>query len=222
MKLKKFLRAAQGIYTYRISVGRFLLLCEHPNQAFSGSVQPGELVCLKELVNLANSIPGPIVEIGTLFGFTTQHIAACKRDNKELITIDDFSWNPVGMSQSVHREFCKRSLFYLVKMCRTRIFDGTNSDFYDSYNGQSPSMIFIDAGHTYEEVIVDIKWAINSGIPVISGHDYSDSFPGVRKAVDECFGQEKKVVGSLWVHVVAELDRDRQQDTPAYAEKPRR
>jgi hypothetical protein len=185
-------------------------------------VQPGELAYLKELVNLANSIPGPIVEVGTLFGFTTQQIAACKRDNKELITIDDFSWNPVGMSQSVHREFCKRSLFYLVKMCRTRIFDGTNSDFYDSYNGQRPSMIFIDAGHTYEEVIVDIKWAINSSIPIISGHDYSDSFPGVRKAVDECFGQEKKVVESLWVHVIAELDRDRQQDTVAYAEKPRR
>jgi hypothetical protein len=212
----RLVRAAQRIYTYRDRIRAFLLCCEDPDQAFYGSVQPGELVYLKELVGLANSLPGPIVEVGTLFGFTAQHIAASKRDDKELITIDNFSWNPVGMSEPVHREFCKRSLFYLVERCRTRLFEGTNRDFYESYAGQAPSMVFIDAVHTYEEVVVDIKWAMSKGAAIISGHDYSNRWPGVKKAVDEFFGREIKVVESLWAHhasfrspQLADLNRSR-------------
>ena len=81
--------------------------------------------------------------------------------------------------------------------------DGGNADFYRSYSGERPSMIFIDAGHTYDEVMVDMKWAMDRGVPIISGHDYSDSWPGVKRAVDECFGQEKQVVGCLWAHRAA-------------------
>ena len=61
--------------------------------------------------------------------------------------------------------------------------------------------IFIDAGHSYEEAIVDIRWAAKLKIPIISGHDYSDAHPGVKKAVDEVFGTAIKVVGSVWAHV---------------------
>lgn len=200
--LPRLVRVAKRIYIHRDKVGPFLLFCEDSNHSFLASVQPGELAFLQELVALSNSIAGPIVEVGTLFGFTTQHIAAFKRHDKELITIDNFSWNPVGMSQSAHRDFCRRSLYYLVEKCHARIFEGTNNDFRDSYTGPRPSMIFIDALHTYEEVAVDIRWAISNDIPIISGHDYSDSWPGVKKAVDEFFGNDKKVVGSLWAHAV--------------------
>ena len=60
--------------------------------------------------------------------------------------------------------------------------------------------MFIDAGHKYEDVMVDIEWAKNMGIPIISGHDYSDSLPGVVQAVDEVFGSDIEVVGSVWAH----------------------
>jgi hypothetical protein len=62
-------------------------------------------------------------------------------------------------------------------------------------------MIFIDAGHTYDAVVVDIKWALEIGIPIISGHDYGDAWPGVKRAVDEFFGQDKRLLGTLWAHI---------------------
>ena len=39
------------------------------------------------------------------------------------------------------------------------------------------------------------------GVPIISGHDYSDSHPGVMQAVDELFASDIKVVGSVWAHI---------------------
>jgi hypothetical protein len=201
MGVLSFLRNVGRIYTYRSQVVEFLQFCDDRNPCFCGSVQPGELSCLRELVDIANSLAGPIIEVGTLFGFTTQYIAAAKRPDKGLITIDNFSWNSLGMNQAAHRDFCKRSLFYLVENCNTEIFDGTNLGFYEAYRGPTPAMVFIDAMHTYEEVLKDIRWAIANGVPVISGHDYSDDWPGVKKAVDEIFGNDKKVVGTLWAHI---------------------
>ena len=59
-------------------------------------------------------------------------------------------------------------------------------------------MIFIDAGHSYEEVMVDIRWSNKMKVPIICGHDYSDAYPGVRQAVDEVYGVNKRVVGTVW------------------------
>ena len=62
-------------------------------------------------------------------------------------------------------------------------------------------MTFIDANHEYEGVKEDIDWAVSRGIPIISGHDYSDDFPGVMKAVNEAFPGKFRVTGSLWAYV---------------------
>ena len=201
MKLSRLLNDWRKIHKHRAAVRTFLRICESPDQAYLGSIRSQELGFLQELVQKANSIPGPIIEVGTLFGFTTQRIADWKQTEKELISIDDFSWNPIGLNPKAHREFTSRILYYVVENCSTRLFDGTIKAFYCSYSGPRPSLVLIDAGHTYREVIVDIQWAKQVRCPVIAGHDYSDAWPGVKRAVDECFGEAKEIVGSLWAHV---------------------
>jgi cephalosporin hydroxylase len=55
-------------------------------------------------------------------------------------------------------------------------------------------MVFIDADHSYESVLADIRaWMpkIRDG-GMIAGHDYVESQPGVKKAVHECFGTLKE------------------------------
>ncbi len=184
---------------YRSQVRTFVEFCADHRKAFSGSVQRNELGFLHELISMANTIDGPIVEIGVLFGFTTQHIASWKTIDKKLIAVDDFSWNPIGFDNETHLEFTKRILYYLVKHANTRLYNCSNTEFYRNYQGKTPSMVFIDASHRYRDVFEDIRWAKESEIPIISGHDYGEDFPGVFSAVNEAFGKENvKTCGSVW------------------------
>jgi hypothetical protein len=70
------------------------------------------------------------------------------------------------------------------------------------YPAQSLDFVFIDAAHDYENVLKDIvSWysrVKNGG--VIAGHDY-DSSEGVRKAVNEFFGENNiKKQENCWVY----------------------
>lgn len=200
----RFYKKLRSVHTHWSSLQTFLNFCERSQPGFEGSVQPEELNFLRELVQHAHHFEGPIVEVGTLFGFTTQSIATWKDPQKELITIDDYSWNPVGMVPLAHRDFTQRSLFYLIEKCRTTLFEGLSTDFYASYKGPTPAMIFIDASHIYEHVLADIQWAKKAGVPIIAGHDYSRFWPGVRRAVEESFGSNFRVNGTLWAHTASE------------------
>jgi len=197
-KLLRLRLKQHSIVANRKSLATFLNFCERTKPGFEGSVQPDELAFLQELVVRSQEFEGPIVEVGTLFGFTTQSIATWKEPEKELITIDDYSWNPVGMVPLAHRDFTRRCLAYLSSKCRTTLFEGLSTDFYATYKGPVPAMIFIDASHIYEHVLSDIAWAKKAGVPIIAGHDYSKFWPGVRRAVDESFGTNFKVSGTLW------------------------
>ena len=76
--------------------------------------------------------------------------------------------------------------------------------------GIKAGMIFIDAGHTYEEVKEDITaWlplVMEGG--TICGHDYyheNNMWPGVQQAVDDIFGHRGESMGylddnSIWRH----------------------
>jgi predicted O-methyltransferase YrrM len=198
--LKLLNRRFQSVIKHWASLNTFLSYCERSEPGFEGSVQPVELEFLKELVIQAQCISGPIIEVGTLFGFTTQAIASWKDPSKALITIDNYSWNPVGLVPQAHRDFTRRTLYYLSNKCETTLFEGLSTDFYAAYDGVTPSMIFIDASHEYEHVLSDINWAKSNGVPIIAGHDYSRFWPGVQRAVEESFGTEFKVKGTLWAH----------------------
>ena len=155
-------------------------------------------------VGLASNYEGPIVEIGALFGHTTCLLASLKKTTIRLIAVENFTWNPFYLPSDIHRQFTKRTLSYVLKYCSTEIFDGNAEDFYLNNPTLKPSMIFIDARHDYESVRYDLNWAISTGCPVITGHDYIDIYPGVIKAVNESFGDNFSLFGSMWVHIKAE------------------
>src|ERR1039458_3774239 len=47
---------------------------------------------------------GPIIEIGTLFGWSTRIICLFMDKDRELITVDNYSWNPFGLPPDMHFE----------------------------------------------------------------------------------------------------------------------
>ncbi len=67
---------------------------------------------------------------------------------------------------------------------------------------QGIDILFIDADHSYESCLADIKaWApfVKPG-GIIMGHDYSFVFPGVKRAVHEVFGWDIPTAGSsIWI-----------------------
>jgi hypothetical protein len=155
---------------------------------------------IREAVSRAAPFDGPIVEIGTLFGWTAQLLASFKSPEKELIAVDNFCWNPFCIPPDDHRAITHRTLYYCLQHCRTRIFDGTAREFYDSYKGPTPSMVFIDANHSYEAVQADIAWACERHVPVIVGHDYNPVLhQAVVDAVEERFHGGFDLFGTVWV-----------------------
>ena len=79
----------------------------------------------------------------------------------------------------------------------------TSVDAAKLYENNSLDFVFIDADHSYESVREDIDaWLpkIKKG-GIISGHDYSEHWPGVVKAVDETFN-EIKLYESCWKVVI--------------------
>jgi len=162
-----------------------------------GFVNDEELFLLSELVRESNAYPGPIIEIGTLFGFSTLQMCLWKHPGKLVITVDNYSWNPWFLSPEAHFGLTRRILRHLIIASEVELIRMDKAEFYRSYAGENPALVFLDAVHTYEETIADIKWARQVGAKIISGHDYSSEFPGVQRAVDES-GGPKRLRGTLW------------------------
>lgn len=146
---------------------------------------------------------GPIIEIGTLFGWSTRIIALFKSPDRELITVDNFAWNPLGISRSTHRRIACRVIEEDLKDHNVRLVEQDKSQFYHSYQGAAPSLVFLDAIHTYEETQADIAWARQVGAKIICLHDYRPDFPGVIRATDEAGGVQEKVESLVILNISA-------------------
>lgn len=162
-----------------------------------GTVDGTEFSALTALAQEASAFHGPIIEIGTLFGFSTNALAIGKASHIPLITVDTFTWNPIGMPNWRHEELTRKGLAYLVAKQNVRLVKSTADSFYQLYDGGQPSLVFIDADHSYEAVRKDIDFAERVGAKIICGDDFS--WPGVRKAVEESFGQDYQTIGDMWV-----------------------
>lgn len=199
-KLAKELKILRMYRKLRPIVKNHIYFLEHGEQSAWGSISEEDENVIIELTEQAAGIPGPIIEIGSLFGFTTQLIATYKPREKALIGVENFSWNPYGIPAADHRVTTKRALRYVMRHCATSIYDGSSLEFKAHYAGERPAMVFIDAEHTYDAVKNDIAWAVQLGVPLIAGHDYCAVHPGVVRAVDEAFGAAREVSGSIWWH----------------------
>lgn len=68
------------------------------------------------------------------------------------------------------------------------------------FSDRSIDFVMIDGSHDYDSVRADIEHWLPKIKPggVIAGDDYSPSWPGVVKAVDEAFGNKIRLYNSVW------------------------
>lgn len=166
--------------------------------AAGGHVSVDEARFLASLVNLTDP-SDPIIEIGTLFGFSTLVLTMNKAKSQKLLTVDKYVWNPMGISPHAHEQATRAVLKDACANHNVEIIRQDKDIFYKNYSGQKPGLFFCDANHDYQPTLDDLTWARTVGAKVICGHDYDpDQFPGVVRAVRE-LGGPSKVVGSVFV-----------------------
>ncbi len=194
IKIYKYigLRRIKQFLTYNIP---------YQNDAFNeyaGTVDELEFEGLVGLSKRAEELSpdGIIIEIGALFGLSTQAILEGSKNNK-VVTIDNFGWNPIGLSEDRHEQLLRANLRYFTRQDRLQIYKGSSSSYLENiYSGEKVSMVFIDADHSYEGVLKDINFADAVHAPIVCGDDYS--FPGVSRAVNERYGDLVSCIGDMW------------------------
>lgn len=161
-----------------------------------GCIWDTDFESLAKYVQKSEAFDGPIIEIGSLFGYNLVKMAGLLTKPKKLIGVDNFCWSPVGISPDQGEEtllamvntFCPHADIELIRMDKNQFY---------LQSSHKPAMIFIDANHSYVETVRDLKWARSTGAPIICGDDYCDSYPGLMQAVDES-GRLEEQVGAFW------------------------
>ncbi len=140
------------------------------------------------------------VELGSWKGKSTHALLSSGCPN--VIAIDH--WKGSEFEPEAHAEAKSGSVFEEFKknvghFTNLKAMNADINDVVDSFPDGSVDAVFIDAGHTYEEVKNDIKkWKGKARI-LLCGHDYCAGWPGVIQAVDEEFGGPDEVHDTLWV-----------------------
>lgn len=167
----------------------------------------------KQYLELLESIPeeGLFVELGAYKGKSTSFIVTeiiNRNRNIKFTTVDTFegdsgstdkteieAYKNVNVSK-MYEEFIENTK-HLSDRFRTIV--SKSNEAAQLFEDNSVDAIFIDAGHSYEAVIADIKaWLpkMKDG-SIMSGHDYN-GWPGVGKAVRELLGVPNKVENDCW------------------------
>jgi len=141
----------------------------------------------------------PIIEIGTLFGYSTLVMVQHKAPGQRLVTVDNYSWNPLGIAAEAHRVATRAVLRDACEKWNVEVVVQDKDRFYETYRGEPPGLFFCDADHSYEATLKDLTWARDRGCPLICGHDYylrGDA--GVARAV-QALGGARELKGSLFL-----------------------
>jgi hypothetical protein len=171
-----------------VSVREIVTAPRPPLMLQNNSVSEIEWELLSKLIKESSQYTGPIVEIGVLAGRTTQRMATYKAPGQKILAVDNFCWNPWALTPDEQWNLVCHSLSYLTMTNHVEVIRADKNDFFDTYDGPAPSLVFLDAIHDYEETKKDILWARRVGAHIISGHDYGPDFPGVVEIVDELGG----------------------------------
>jgi hypothetical protein len=151
-----------------------------------------------------------IVEIGAWRGRSTCCLATLiKAHGKRIRLYSVDTWE--GSDENAHKEIIKSmgsSLYddfmLNVKMCGVDdVIQPLRMDSVaasERFGAGSVDAVIIDGAHDYQSVAADIDaWLpkIKRG-GVIAGDDYSDDWPGVKRAVNERFGAKVNLHGTTW------------------------
>lgn len=140
-----------------------------------------------------------VVEIGSWKGRSTK---ALLDTGAHVTAVDHWQGSDtikgLAESQDVYAEFTKNVGHYP----NLRVIKKPSLEAAASLNGDRFDMVFIDAGHTYEDCKNDIEAWLPRAKNIIAGHDYSTGWPGVMRAVQEKFGNRFKVIDTIWIHEI--------------------
>lgn len=141
-----------------------------------------------------------IVEVGSWLGKSTNHMAnkiKYSKKNFNFTTVDTFKGT---LNESLHQSIVNSfggDVFYefvdntiLSNNYNTfEIIKDTSENASSQFQNNSLDFVFLDAGHTYDDVIKDIKYWYKKVKPggIIAGDDYAKEFMGVANAVRETF-----------------------------------
>lgn len=141
-----------------------------------------------------------VIELGSWKGKSTY--ALCKSGCPSITAID--TWKGSEFEENAHVEAKTETVFEEFQR-NTKEFKNLKiirSDINLAINivpDKSVDMVFIDAGHTYEEVKNDIqKWKGKAKI-LLCGHDYCPAWSGVVQAVNEELGGPDEIHGTIWI-----------------------
>lgn len=116
-----------------------------------GSLSPYELKILTTIVKASNA--KNILEIGTFEGRTSLNIASNMNNNARLYTMD--------LPQEICTDFIVGNIYKNSEVKDKIVQIHSNSKHFDFSKLPNMDLIFIDGGHSYEEVLSDTKNAIN-------------------------------------------------------------
>jgi len=166
---------------------------EKPNMPFNKKIRLGwftanNQVLLQKYLNNVCKGKSTVIEFGTWLGVSANFIAENISSDSTLICVDWWKGDTSIGTRDDEDELYKRYIDNVwnnrKKIIPVRM-DGRKAAEYISKLGIQPDLIYLDMGHSYEEVIEDLN-VITKEFPnvVIVGDDYL-YWPGVRKAVLE-------------------------------------
>ena len=149
-----------------------------------------------------------VVQVGTGKGPTSQHLLKNCSD----ITLIEIAYYPdrgvdLGSSTIDYNKWWKRIQPY---KNRVIVLFGKSEDRVNDVNDRGVDLVFIDADHSYNSCLQDIKiWLPKVRFNgMICGHDYKHPrFPGVQKAVKEVFSDDFEGYSDhdyVWVKTVTD------------------
>ena len=163
---------------------------------------------LLNLIGYDERIKGKMLEVGSYLGEST-YLFACSEKFTSIHCLDAWESNYDDNDESSSSDMSKIELQFdkFKNSCGdliTKVKD-YSENVTQLFEDESFDFIYIDANHTYESVKKDIQ----SCLPklkkgrFIAGHDYSESWPEVKKAVDEIFSKPDHVFeDESWVKFV--------------------
>lgn len=168
------------------------------NSDIVGWARPAELGWLHSTAQEMSSV----VEVGSWKGRTTDALlAGCKGT---VWAVDHFKGSKTERN-SYHREATEKDIskIFLENVGHYKNLKLLKMDSLEAakrFEDKSVDMVFIDGGHTYEEVKADIKAWLPKAKKMICGHDYSGD---VECAVHEILG-DVNTIEIIWIKSIEE------------------
>jgi predicted O-methyltransferase YrrM len=144
-----------------------------------------------------NAQGGNCLEIGSYKGKSASYIATSAHS---LVCIDPFLfWDGSKWIVDDNLAVMQAFLHNIKQFENITVIKSTSAACAGLFKENHFDMIFIDGSHVYENVLEDIRNyypKLRKGGALLL-HDYSDTYPGVQRAVQEQFESPDEVVGTI-------------------------